>query len=279
MILGFKVLEKMKIKIVILFLLLFSLSFTYDASNINNAYRLYRDKNYKKAAELLEEEIKTTPILKIEYYEMLANAYMYMKDYNNMLRVARDGIIVNRFSHKLYFQKGYALYKLGKTNEAIEPIRHSLILNPDDAYMNNFLGLLYLYTEDYKLAEASFLKANIYSTNNIVYMINLAATYERDKNYVSALKIYEDVYNIDKTYRNVAESINRVKNYLGYTNEDIKVVNTVETAHNEDTEVNLINPIENTNQTVITNNIYTNNIINTNSTVNTNDTNSSTTNQ
>ena len=265
MILGFKVLEKMKIKILILFLLLFSLSFTYDASNINNAYRLYRAKNYKKAAELLEEEIKTTPTLKIEYYEMLANAYMYMKDYNNMLRVARDGIIVNRFSHKLYFQKGYALYKLGKTNEAIEPVRHSLIL--------------YLYTEDYKLAEASFLKANIYSTNNIVYMINLAATYERDKNYVSALKIYEDVYNIDKTYRNVAESINRVKNYLGYTNEDIKVVNTVETAHNEDTEVNLINPIENTNQTVITNNIYTNNIINTNSTVNTNDTNSSTTNQ
>ena len=77
----------------------------------------------------------------------------------------------------------------------------------------------------------------------------------------------------------MAESINRVKNYLGYTNEDIKVVNTSETAHNEDTEVNLINPIENTNQTVITNNIYTNNIINTNSTVNTNDTNSSTTNQ
>ena len=260
----------MKIKILILFLLLFSLSFTYDASNINNAYRLYRAKNYKKAAELLEEEIKTTPILKIEYYEMLANAYMYMKDYNNMLRVARDGIIVNRFSHKLYFQKGYALYKLGKTNEAIEPIRHSLILNPDDAYMNNFLGLLYLYTEDYNLAEAAFLKANIYSTNNVVYMINLAATYERDKNYESALKIYENVYSIDKTYRNVAESINRVKNYLGYTNEDIKVVNTVETAHNEDTEVNLINPMENTNQ-IDTNNTYSTNAINTNNIVNTNE--------
>ena len=258
----------MKIKIFIFFLLFFSLSFTYDASNINNAYIFYQAKNYKKASELLEEEIKTTPILKIEYYEMLANSYMYMKDYTNMLRVARDGIIVNRFSHKLYFQKGYALYKLGKTNEAIEPIRHSLLLNPDDAYMNNFLGLLYLYTEDYKLAEAAFLKANIYSTNNVVYMINLAATYERDKNYISALKIYEDVYSIDKTYRNVAESINRVKNYLGYTNEDIKVANTVETSHNEDTEVNSINPIENTNQAA--DNSYSTNIVNnTNNTINT----------
>ena len=101
----------MKIKVFILFLVFFSLSFTYDASNINNAYIFYRAKNYKKASELLEYEIKTTPILKIEYYEMLANSYMYMKDYNNMLRVAREGIIVNRFSHKLYFQKDIIIPK------------------------------------------------------------------------------------------------------------------------------------------------------------------------
>ena len=93
-------------------------------------------------------------------------------------------------------------------------------MNPNDAYVNNFLGLLYLYTEDYKLAETSFLKANIYSPNNVVYMINLAATYERDKNYNSALQIYEDVYKLDKNYKDVSDSIVRVKTLLGFINQE-----------------------------------------------------------
>ncbi|WP_300368879.1 tetratricopeptide repeat protein, partial [Brachyspira sp.] len=192
-----KVLEKMGVnsKIVLIFFSLIELSlysqtneiFQYDRKNLANAYRYYNAQNYKKAAELFEYEIDYSPILKIEYFENLANAYMYLKDYNNMLKAARSGIIVNRFSPKLHFQKGYALYKLGDTNKAIDSIRYSIELKPNDAYMNNFLGLLYLYVEDYKQAESSFLKATVYSPNNIVYMVNLAAAYERDKNFNSAL--------------------------------------------------------------------------------------------
>lgn len=199
--------------------LLYSQNFAYNKTNIENAYRYYNSKNYRRAAELFEYEIKNSPVLKIEYFETLSNIYMYQKDYSNMLKTARSGILVNRFSPRLYFQKGYALYQLEKTNEAIESLRRSVELNPNDAYMNNYLGLLYLYTEDYKLAEASFLKANIYSPNNVVYMINLAATYERNKNYNSALQIYEDVYKLDKNYKDVSSSIARVKNLLGFENQ------------------------------------------------------------
>ena len=157
-----------------------------------------------------------------------------------MLKTARNGILINRFSPRLYFQKGYALYRLEKTNEAIESIRHSVELNPNDAYVNNFLGLLYLYTEDYKMAEASFLKANIYSPNNVVYMINLAATYERNKNYNSALQIYEDVYKLDKNYKDVSSSIIRVKTLLGFTNNNEGIQNAENNKtyeYNEDEEV------------------------------------------
>ena len=222
--------------------LLYSQNFAYNKTNIENAYRYYNSKNYRKAAELFEYEINNSPVLKIEYFETLSNIYMYQKDYSNMLKTARSGILINRFSPKLYFQKGYALYRLEKTNEAIESIRRSVKLNPNDAYVNNFLGLLYLYTEDYKLAEASFLKANIYSPNNVVYMINLAATYERDKNYNSALQIYEDVYKLDKNYKDVSSSIIRVKTLLGFADnkenknpENIDNIKTYE--YNEDEEV------------------------------------------
>ena len=222
--------------------LLYSQNFAYNKTNIENAYRYYNSKNYRKAAELFEYEINNSPVLKIEYFETLSNIYMYQKDYSNMLKTARSGILINRFSPKLYFQKGYALYRLEKTNEAIESIRRSVKLNPNDAYVNNFLGLLYLYTEDYKLAEASFLKANIYSPNNVVYMINLAATYERNKNYNSALQIYEDVYKLDKNYKDVSSSIIRVKTLLGFADnkenknpENIDNIKTYE--YNEDEEV------------------------------------------
>ena len=206
--------------LLLMFNLLYSQDFTYNKTNIENAYRYYNSKNYRKAAELFEYEINNSPVLKIEYFETLSNIYMYQRDYSNMLKTARNGILINRFSPKLYFQKGYALYRLEKTNEAIESIRRSVNLNPNDAYVNNFLGLLYLYTEDYKLAETSFLKANIYSPNNVVYMINLAATYERDKNYNSALQIYEDVYKLDKNYKDVSDSIVRVKTLLGFINQE-----------------------------------------------------------
>lgn len=233
----------MKIRINFLFILflllildfLYPQNFVYNKTNIENAYRYYNSKNYSKAAELFEYEINNSPILKIEYFEILANIYMNQKDYNNMLKVARNGIIINRFSPKLYFQKGYALYRLEKTNEAIESIRHSVDLNPNDAYVNNFLGLLYLYTEDYKLAEASFLKANIYNPNNVVYMINLAATYERNKNYTSALQIYEDVYKLDKDYKNVSDSIARVKTLLGFAEDSKNINNNYE--YNESEEI------------------------------------------
>ena len=68
-------------------------------------------------------------------------------------------------------------------------------------------------------------------------MINLAATYERDKNYNSALQIYEDAYKLDKNYKDVSGSIARVKNLLGFT-EDNQNQNINENfEYNEDTEV------------------------------------------
>ncbi|WP_297247719.1 tetratricopeptide repeat protein [uncultured Brachyspira sp.] len=283
MISGCKVSKKMHVnKIILILCSLIALSlysqtndaFKYDRKNLSNAYRYYNAKNYKKAAELFEYEIEYSPILKIEYFENLANSYMNLKDYTNMLRAARNGIIVNSFSPKLHFQKGYALYKLGDTNKAIDSIRYSISLKPNDAYMNNFLGLLYLYVEDYKQAESSFLKATVYSPNNVVYMVNLAATYERDKNFSSALNTYEEAYKINPNYRGLKDSIDRNKNILarisGNTNiavEDKPKINTNPITYDEDVEAK---PIEIDIMESATNTLATNNIINTN-TIITND--------
>ena len=70
----------MKIKIIFILLellifnlLLYSEDFIYNKTNIENAYKYYNSKNYIKAAELFEYEINNSPILKIEYFEILAN--------------------------------------------------------------------------------------------------------------------------------------------------------------------------------------------------------------
>lgn len=199
-----------------------SFDIKYDARSVSNAYRAYRFRNYPKAIELFENEIKHSPVIMIDYFETLADSYMAIKDYSNMLRVSREGIIVNQSSSKLYFQKGYSLYKLKLTNEAIEAIERSLILNPTSAYMNNFVGLLYLYSEDYKQAESSFLKATIYSPTNIVYLVNLGAAYERDRNYIDALQIYETAYRINPNYRGLKNSIIRARSVVGGATNDIK---------------------------------------------------------
>ncbi|MEI0477094.1 tetratricopeptide repeat protein [Brachyspira pulli] len=276
MTLDYKVSKKMDVNKVFVIFCIFTLSlfsqtnyvFIYNKKNLSNAYRYYNAKNYKKAAELFEYEIANSPVLRIEYFENLANSYMNLKDYTNMLRVARSGIIVNRFSAKLHFQKGYALYKLGDTNKAIESITYSVNLKPNDAYMNNFLGLLYLYIEDYKQAESSFLKATVYSPNNVVYMVNLAATYERDKNFSSALNTYEEAYKINPQYKGLKDSVNRTRTILarmsGNTN-DLIIENTVSKSTNDNSKITYdedleVKPIELENN--YTNQIDTNNVIN-----------------
>ena len=276
MTLDYKVSKKMDVNKVFVIFCIFTLSlfsqtndvFIYNKKNLSNAYRYYNAKNYKKAAELFEYEIANSPVLRIEYFENLANSYMNLKDYTNMLRAARSGIIVNRFSAKLHFQKGYALYKLGDTNKAIESITYSVNLKPNDAYMNNFLGPLYLYIEDYKQAESSFLKATVYSPNNVVYMVNLAATYERDKNFSSALNTYEEAYKINPKYKGLKDSVNRTRTILarmsGNTN-DLIIENTVSKSTNDNSKITYdedleVKPIELENN--YTNQIDTNNVIN-----------------
>lgn len=209
----------MKNNIIFLLLIVFSVNIysqtNYDGKNVSNAYRAYYLKNYNTAIDLFEKEIKYSPVLKIGYFETLADSYMAIKDYTNMLRVAREGIIVNQFSSRLYFQKGYSLYKLNFTNEAIDAIERSITLNPTSSYMNNFLGLLYLYSENYEQAESSFLKATIYSPTNVVYLVNLGAAYERGTNYLDALQVYESAYEIDKNYRGLGDSLERIRGYIG----------------------------------------------------------------
>jgi len=201
--------------------LLLLLSFTSlysQASNIEKAYMFYRNKNYTKSAEMFEYEIKNSPVLRIEYFEMLATIYMRQNNYENALRVSRDGIVVNRHSSKLYFQKGYALYKLGKTNEAILSIKKSITLDPTSAYMHNFIGLLYLREGNHKQAESSFLKSTVYSPRSVVYLINLGASYERQGNYTDAIKTYEKSYIINPNYKGLKQSLSRVHKILGDDN-------------------------------------------------------------
>ena len=219
-ILDYGILRRMYNKLIINILLL-SLSFSSlysQTSNIERAYRLYRNKSYVKAAELFEYEVVNSPILKIEYFEILGSIYMMRNDYDNLLRISRNGILVNRHSSKLYFQKGYALYKLGRTNEAILAIKKSLTLHPTSSYMHNFIGLLYLREEDYKQAESSFLKATIYNPSSVVYLVNLGASYERQGNYRDALQSYEKSYKINPKYKGLLESLKRVRKILGDDN-------------------------------------------------------------
>lgn len=189
--------------------------FNLFAKNIDDAYRAYRNRDYINAVRLFEYEIANSPVLKIEYFEVLANSYMRLGDYDNMLKTARLGIVVNRYSSTLHFQRGYSLYKLGDTNEAIEAMEKSLEFNPKSAYIHNFVGLLYLYQTNFNQAEASFIKATVYSPNNIVYLVNLGASYERQKNFIDALNLYKRASKINPSYRGLQNSISRVSAILG----------------------------------------------------------------
>jgi protein O-GlcNAc transferase len=100
-----------------------------------------------------------------------------------------------------YFQLGQANLSEGKNQEAIQNLKKSIQLNPKDADVHNFLGVVYLLLSDFPQAEKELeeaLKLNPYLTDA---KNSLGAVYMKTDRPEKAQGMFEDALK-DKTYSN-----------------------------------------------------------------------------
>lgn len=223
MILGCNILDKMVISIL---LILFSINLYAQDTSITNisstassyleeADVSFRRRDYRSAIEFYEKVLEISPIIEIDYFVNLARSYIALGDYNQAIVTTRRGIRFNSvISWDIYYQQGYAFYKLNDYKNAILSIERALTIH-ESAYLYNFIGLMYIYSEDYSNAQERFLSAITYSPNNPTFLCNLAASYEMQRNFNEALAIYERAAQFDFENRTHARrEATRIRNYL-----------------------------------------------------------------
>ena len=88
---------------------------------------------------------------------------------------------------------GEEYYKAGKYTAALKRLLEAHETIPNDPYLHNSLGLVYLAKDRYDLAEKSFKKALSLKADYIQAKNNLGATYLKQKKWDLAIKCFEEI--------------------------------------------------------------------------------------
>ena len=88
---------------------------------------------------------------------------------------------------------GEEYYNAGKYTAALKSLLESYNTIPNDPYLNNSLGLVYLARQRYDLAENSFKKALDLKADYIHAKNNLGAVYLKQKKWNLAIQCFEEV--------------------------------------------------------------------------------------
>jgi len=88
---------------------------------------------------------------------------------------------------------GEEYYNAGKYTDALKTLLEAYKVIPEDPYLNNSLGLVYLAKEVYDLAETHFKKALEQKNDYLEAKNNLGASYLKQGKWSLAIECFEDV--------------------------------------------------------------------------------------
>jgi len=111
----------------------------YKKRKVNKQFRrlvdegteLLNSKQYKKAAEVLEDALVLHP-KSAELLGYIGSAYLNLKDYNNAIKFFRKAVDIDKSNYELYHLKGKTEFMLNNISESIKDFDKSLRLNPDN---------------------------------------------------------------------------------------------------------------------------------------------------
>jgi tetratricopeptide (TPR) repeat protein len=108
----------------------FSLKPDYKPGIIEYAHFLSKIRKFQKSLDLIES-VKEDEILRFEYFLVKGKAYMGMEKYFAAVENFQEGNKIYNSDIRLLNSLGYCLYKTGDKQSALEILRASLRLSPD----------------------------------------------------------------------------------------------------------------------------------------------------
>ncbi|MBX7183363.1 MAG: tetratricopeptide repeat protein [Bacteroidia bacterium] len=147
------------------------------------------------AKAALEKCVEVAPN-HVEGLNKLAEFNLFLKNYQETIRLADRALRVDIHNPKSYFIKGFAFMESGDTNKAINSMQTAVEQNPD--YYEAFLQLGILFSaKKSKLAVNYFSNASQLQPNNIEPYYNLGMFYQNAGQIDKAIETYRLLLKLD----------------------------------------------------------------------------------
>ena len=125
---------------------------------IEEARKLWKQKDFNGAKNLLDEAVKLNPD-NAEAYFGRGTTYLDLKQYARAIKDFDKNIELEPNKADSYINRGFAYSHLGQKERAIQDFNKAIELKPNDDYAYNNRGIAYLDLKQYKRAIQDFNKA------------------------------------------------------------------------------------------------------------------------
>ncbi len=207
----------MKNNLFYIFFIFFSLfsafPLTSQANVKQDALVLYRNKKYKEAVAVCEQELLQTPN-NIESYVVMCWALVANKQYSEAEQRALAGLKISAYDLRLIEILGEARYFLGKNNGAMEQFQKYVANAPENG---SRVGDVYYYMGEIFIRQARYQHADIALSAAVKkqplydkWWIRLGYAREMAGNYYESVEAYDEALRLNSSSVEAERGRNRV---------------------------------------------------------------------
>ncbi|PIE97853.1 MAG: hypothetical protein CR988_06120 [Treponema sp.] len=182
------------------FIILFLLPVCLQAQEKPDALKCYKNKQYRQAIDICIEEISKTPD-NLNSYVVLGWALIANKNYEEAIKWCSEGRKIAKYDSRLLQSLAEAHFYLGHNNKSLLLFKEYIICTPSSmqpALIYYFIGEIYLRMQKYQHADIAFSVAVNLNSKSSDWWARLGYVREQTKEYLYALKAYEQALKLNK---------------------------------------------------------------------------------
>jgi len=203
----------MKIQKLIIFSLLFYVSFGVFAQNRPDALAEYRNGNFERAVLICREEIAENPN-NLESHVVICWSLIRLSRFEEALRFARAGRAIHRFDVRITQILGEIHFYQGRNEEALQFLQEYASAAPEGQRIDQvyyLMGEIYIRQGKFRHADIALSTAVHWVPGNAAWWVRLAYTRESAGDLSSAIEAYERALSLNSQLTDAQRGIERIR--------------------------------------------------------------------
>lgn len=177
----------------------------------------YRAGNYDRAIQICRSEIDEDQY-NIEAHVVICWSLIRMNRYEEALRFARTGRVLNRFDVRVTEILGEIHFFQGMNNEALQYFQEYASLAPEGQRIDTvyyYMGEIYIRQGKFRHADIALSTAVHWVPGNAAWWVRLAYTRENAGDLSSAIEAYERALSLNPQLNDAQRGLDRIRRAMG----------------------------------------------------------------